>query len=302
MPDLFREAVNIKWKEVAPSPVATALHTAVLYNNAVYVGGGRTDSDDRHSGNFHVNVYHLDINKWDNPISTPHELFAMVVLMNKLLILGGITKISKLTTKSVLALDGYQWKGYTEMPTARHSASAVNYQMMIIVMGGVDKNRLLNKIEIFDGTTGQWFKCNNLLQPLLRPESVVLGDTLYVLSGQTQGEPSTEVYAASLDTLPSHQLKWQRLADIPWTLSAAAGLNNKYLLAVGGLAASDTICVLSTTNKGGMSSGTSSWKSIGCLPIVQAGPAAVCYGNQVVVVGGIDKNGKKSNAVYIGTF
>ena len=35
--DLLSGPVNIKW-EGPPAPVATAAHTAVLYNGAVYVG------------------------------------------------------------------------------------------------------------------------------------------------------------------------------------------------------------------------------------------------------------------------
>ena len=38
IPDLLSGPVNIKWEEGAPAPVATAFHTAVLYNGAIYVG------------------------------------------------------------------------------------------------------------------------------------------------------------------------------------------------------------------------------------------------------------------------
>ena len=52
IPDLLSEPVNIKWEEGAPSPVASAFHTAVLYNGTIYVGGGACNDDDT----FKINI------------------------------------------------------------------------------------------------------------------------------------------------------------------------------------------------------------------------------------------------------
>ena len=38
IPDLLSGSVNIKWEEGAPVPFASAGHTAVLYNGAIYMG------------------------------------------------------------------------------------------------------------------------------------------------------------------------------------------------------------------------------------------------------------------------
>ena len=60
IPYLLSGPVNIKWEEVAPAPVATGDHTAVLYNGAIYVGGGVCDNID---DLFKINIYHPDANK-----------------------------------------------------------------------------------------------------------------------------------------------------------------------------------------------------------------------------------------------
>ena len=39
---------------------------------------------------FKINIYNPDTNKWDDAIDTPHAFFAMTVLVDKLIIVGGI--------------------------------------------------------------------------------------------------------------------------------------------------------------------------------------------------------------------
>jgi len=297
IPDLLSGPVNIKWKEGAPVP-ATAAHTAVLFNGTIYVGGGDCDDD---AYNFRINIYHPDTNKWDNAVDTPHAGFAMTVLVDKLIIVGGGIRNEGVTNK-LLVLESGQWKDYTQMPTERAFASAISHQSIMIVMGGTkDFDHPLNTTELLDSTTGQWFKCDDLPQPLMCSQSVIVGDVLYTLSGGTSnGDDSKAVYAAPLNALSSCQLKWQQLADTPWDGSAAVNLNNKYLLAVGGKAHHDTVCVLKR-EKGSLFTSTS-WVSIGSLPNVHCASSAIGLDNQVIVIGGCGWNNHSSDTVTIGTF
>ena len=110
------------------------MYTAVLYNNAVCVEGGRTES--KCTDPFQVFIYHPDTNKWGIPIETTTACFALAVLMNKLLILGGVSRSSRSLTNKVLVLDGCQWKNYTEIPTIRANIGVGSYKTMMIVMDG----------------------------------------------------------------------------------------------------------------------------------------------------------------------
>ena len=141
-PDLLSELVNIKWEEGAPLPFATAAHTAVLFNEAIYVGGGNYDNKD---ARYRINIYHPDTNKWDNATDTPHALFAMTVLVDKLIIVGGLGRVSHKVTNKVLVLEHDQWKDYTRMPTARVFASVVSHQSLMIVMGGMATKHIFRK-------------------------------------------------------------------------------------------------------------------------------------------------------------
>ena len=78
-------------------------------------------------------------------------------------------------------------------------------------------------------------------------------------------------------------------------------MNNKYLLAVGGTAEHDTVCVLKGEKAGSVITSTS-WESIGTLPKVHRFTSAVSLGNQIIVVGGYDDEGDNHNTVTIGTF
>ena len=297
IPDLLSEPVNIKWEEGAPLPFATAAHTAVSFNEAIYVGGGSCDNEDDMCK---INIYHPDTNKWDDAIDTPHNFFAMTVLVDKLIIVGGISSVTDDITNKLLVLEHGQWKDYTQMPTARMLLSVVSHQSLMIVMGGMNTEHALITTELLDSTTGQWFTCDDLPQPLAGLQSIIVGDTLYILGGAGDGRYSKAVYAAPLDALSNHQIKWQRLADSPWGASAAVSLNNKYLLALGGNAMHDTVCILKR-EKGSMISSTS-WESIGSLPTIHYGTSAISLANQIIVSGGIDEKNCNHKTVTIGTF
>ena len=249
IPDLLSGPVNIKWEEGAPAPVASVYHTTVLYNGAIYVGGGLCK--DVHDL-FKINIYHPDANKWDDAINTPYLGFSMTFLVNKLIIVGGMIRRPVKVTNKLFTLQGGQWEDYSQMPTARQWASAVSHQSMMIVMGGTDDDdEILSTTELLYSTTGQWVKCNDLPQPLYFLKSVIVGDMLYTIGGRNgDGKDSKAVYAAPLHALSNHQLEWEQLADTPWKGSAAVSVNNKYLLVVGGDGVHDTVCVFKSEKAG----------------------------------------------------
>ena len=302
IPDLLSEPVNIKWEGGAPAPVASGFHTAVLYNGAIYVGGGICSDDDYDNDNYRINIYYPDLNKWGDALDTPHVGFAITVLVDKLIIVGGEIRGSTKITNKLLTLQGGQWEDYSQMPTARAAASAVSHQSMMIVMGGMDEKHILNATELLDSTTGQWFKCNDLPQQLYWLQSVIVGDLLYTLGGMSTDSDSKAMYAASLDALSNYQLKWQQLANAPWDFVAAVSVNNEHLLAIGGEISEEdtvhacTVCVLKREE------GSTSWESIGSLPNVHMYTSAVSLGNCIIVIGGGDETGRVHRTVTVGTF
>ena len=280
--------MNIRWDQGAPAPVDRAGHSVVECNGAIYIGGGWYGDDQYH---YQIDIYHPSTDKWDS-MNTPHALFAMTVLTNKLVIVGGLTSGGH-NTNNVIVLENNNFKDFTKMPTIRCRATAVNYQSMMIVMGGYDGSRRIGTTELFDVTTSQWFKCDDLPQPLSHLQASIVGDMLFVMSGaDSANSPSKAVYSASLNTLSSHQLNWKQLCDSPLPCIASVALRNKYLLIVGGRSRNNTVYVL----KDG------SWKVIGTLLSVQYYSSAVSLGNKIFVIAGKNYDTSIGNAVSIGTF
>jgi len=294
IPDLSSGPVNITWKKGTPAPVTSGDYTAqgVVFNGAVYVGGGGSPTNPH----FRIDIYYPSTDNWGSTIETPHKYFAMTVLMDKLVIIGGKPHTGTCTNK-LLVLEMDQWKDYTKMPTARSRCVAVSHKSMMIVMGGHIGKEVVSITELLDATTRQWFKCTDLPQPLLSHYSLVIGDMLYLLGGIDHTiTASTAVYAAPVDTLTSHQLKWRRLKDTPLAAITAVGMNDKHVLVVGGRKEQDTVHVL----KDGAGD-SSSWKCIGSLPAVHYYTAAVSVDNKIIVIGGKDFEDIMTNTVSIGT-
>ena len=233
--------MNIRWEDGAPIPVITKGHTAVLFENAVYVGGGSG------GGIFHyrLDVYYPNTNKWGDPIVTPQSDFGMTILMGKLLIVGRATKHDSLTSDIFMLRDS-EWEDFgIELTRARFRTCAVSHNTIMIVMGGYIDGCICRTTELLDSHTREWYKLDDLPQPLFLLQLAIVSDILYVLGGNTEDRvPSKSVYAASLDTLSSRKIKWHHLADTPLEGSAAVSFSNKYLLAVGGTAADDAVCIL----------------------------------------------------------
>jgi len=295
VPDLCSGSAQIRWKEGAPAPFAGIDHVLVVYNGAIYCGGGSTKDGPL----FTVYVYYPDTNTWGPPIDTPHKLFGMTVIMDKLVIVGGRPASGDVTGK-VLFLDRGRWYDYTEMPTARSACFACTRQSNMIVMGGWDGHNELRTTEVYDNTTGQWFRCTDLPLPLYDLDAIVLGDVLFVINGNTSGGDFTlKTYATSLNTLSSRQLKWQALADTPQAAMCGTGAGNKYLLCVGGRTKTGSVCVLRSD---GSDLSNARWKVIGSIPAVHYYTAAICMGNQIFVISGKDYETEMHNGVSIGTF
>ena len=297
--DLFSGPVNIKWEEGAPTPVGRAGHTAVWLNGLVYVGGG-TEIGWKLS--YIINCYDPVNNSWSSPINTPYGHFAMTTLNNKLLIAGGKDKSYK-RTNQIFTMDAGQLKNYTKMITARSDATATGHQGMLIITGGRDdKRNKLSSTELFDSSNGQWYVSNDLPQPHYWLQPVIVDNILYLLGGVNKdGKASPTVFTAPLDTLSSHQLKWNTLQDTPWCTSAAVNVYDKHLLIVGGAKMiGDKYTLTSDVYK--LNKVSHSWEAIGNIPSARSSSAAVSTAdNRIIVIGGFNDKYEFTNTVWIGS-
>ena len=301
--DLFSGPVNIKWEEGAPAPVGGYDHTAVWLNGLVYVGGGYEPSTGiLPQPSYIINCYDPVNNSWSSSINTPYCCFTMTTLNNKLVTAGGQDRSDKITNQ-ILIMDAGQLKNYTKMITARLYATATGHQGMLIITGGDDdKGKKLSSTELFDRNNGQWYKCSDLPQPHYFLKSVIVDNILYLLGGANKDyHSSPAVFTAPLDTLSTHQLKWNTHQDTPWCDSAPVSVNGTHLLIVGGHKY--------TGRKGTFTSDihkfnkvSHSWEAIGHIPSARSRSAAISTAdNRVIVIGGENDKHQTTNTVWIGT-
>ena len=265
---------KVKWEELTPIPVRRSGHTAVLLDGVVYIGSGfEGKSSYNRKSSYRLDVYDLTANHWSStPITTPYCHFAMTILGNKLVTAGGTTKQE--AVKQVMIFNAGRWKDYSEMPTARIDATAIGYHSMLIVVGGSAKVYgewiRISTTELLDTTNGCWYPCNNLPSPRQQLKAVTMNNELYLSGGiDKSGKVSPQVFVASLDTLPTHKLKWQSAPNTLWCGSAPVVLYNKFLVTVGGRQQSRTteVCTFNPS--------TGQWKHLTNIPAARSAPAVV---------------------------
>ena len=301
--------VNVKWKKGDPGSgsVGHSDHTAVWLNGLVYVGGGYVAG----TTTKYINCYDPVKDSWGPSIFTFYSYFALTTLNNKLVTAGGQSVKYSKRTKEILTVDTDQLKShsYTNMMEARSHATAIGYQGKLIITGGQDDyGRSLFSTELFDSKSDppEWHKSNDLPRPLSQLRSVIIDNTLYLLGGvDKDGDYSTTVYAASLDTLSTLLLEWKEHSFTPCVHGAPVIVNGTHLLIIGGY-----------KYKGGGKSGctsdihkfnkvTNRWEAIGCVPddLARQGAAAVSTAdNTVIVMGGLDDKGVATKTALIVSF
>ena len=248
--------MNIKWEEGTPAPVHHYGHTAVWLNGLVYVGGGHGSG---YKASYMINCYDQVNNSWSSFINTPYCNFAMTTLNNKLVTAGGKDRSGK-RTNQILTVDAGQLKNYTKMITARSLATAADLQGMLIITGGNDdKGKRLSSTELFDSNNGQWHKCSDIPQPHSSLKSVIVDNILYLLGGVSKDGYYS--LTAPLDTLSTHQLKWNTHQDTPWCDSTPVSVNGTHLLTVGGYSGGKHTSNIYKLNKI-----SHNWEAIGHIP------------------------------------
>ena len=301
--DLFRQVV--KWKELAPLPVCRLACHAVLLGGNVYVGGGYERTNTGYKRCYRLDVYNVATNHWSSsPITTPYCRYAMTVLDDKIVTVGGETKDHQMVKKVLILCTG-EWKDYSEMPTARCNATAVGYHSKLIVVGGTLKIEgevtVLPTTELLDTINGCWYACNNLPLPHYQLKVAIMNNVLYLLGGFVQrGKQSPKVYTASLDTLSTHQLNWQSAPSTPYCLSSPVVLYSSCLLTIGGVQESDInnisreVCIFNPS--------TCQWKILTTIPTTRTGPAVVAVDDKLLVISGLVSRNTISKVVWIGMF
>ena len=228
---------------------------------------------------------------WSSMV-TPTFWYGLTIYDDHLTLVGGKEYPSHRLTNKIWLLqslgeDGREeWKedAIPPMPTRRSGVSAVGYDKVLLVAGGLDENYLpMKTVELYQ--LGQWRSTTPLPRPCSDMSSTVMGSHVVFAGGEGLGR---EVYHCSVDT-KSKTLQWERLADAPLEYSSIITLNG-VLLAIGGYTGLSQSAAMF-----GFSVHTRSWHHFFNPPLpLSSTSTAVIPTGQIVAVGGLSGSSRSS--------
>ena len=168
---------------------------SVVVQGRVYVGGGFAGSGS--DSNYIVMEYDISSGKWGKLPPYRACYFAMTVINNQLVLVGGGEHGDHSKVLGVWRAESKEWTHpYPDMPTARAQGSAVVYKKWLVVTGGVG----------YGVDSKQWYAAPPTPTPWSFMETAIVGDTCYFMGGLTGGSYGTadnDVYSVSLPALIS---------------------------------------------------------------------------------------------------
>ena len=273
---------------------------SVIVQEIVYVGGG--------GSGFNNNIY--IVMAYNTHSQTWHQLpphatwgFAMVVINNKLVLVGGRNHSNDDTNiLGVWEADKRQWTHpYGPMPTPRSWPSAVVYKQWLIIAGGnVTGPNKVSTTEVLDISSNQWNSAPSAPNPWAEMRSVIIGDMCYFMGGFDSAGVTKMVYSVSLPALVSQTTStsstphsmWKTISTLGHTLCSPLSIGGE-LLAVGGVKNDKTVSEIRhyvpETNK---------WVVVGhtTSPIYRCSCTVISV-RLVAVVGGVPDN----HTFYLGS-
>ena len=175
---------------------------AVVEDNRVYVGGGSTSNQ-----NNIVLVYDVNQNSWDTLPKLPVAYFGLAKLAEQLVTVGGIRERGT-TTNTVYSFiedsSDRPWQPiFPPMPTARSGVTAISFKSNLVACGGSNKHeKFLNRVEVFQLRTYQWYQANCLPVASYLLSSTVINAVMYLGGGyQKNDEFASTIMYIPLTTL-----------------------------------------------------------------------------------------------------
>ena len=214
------DTVHDTWKALAPMPTPRGAGVAALVGTKVYVIGGASvhpgaklvslTPNGPHRSLDSNEVYDISTNKWAAraPMPTGRNHMAAGVVNGKIYVIGGRVGSVFVVASATDIVEEYDpatdtW-GYARarMPTTRSGLTFATYAGKIYVIGGEYLNNLIvgafRDIEAYDPASDTWSILPPMDEPRNAPASAVIGNRLYIISGQMQsGSIGGEALASS---------------------------------------------------------------------------------------------------------
>ena len=177
-----------KWTKIDQKLVKRAFHNSHVYNNKLYIIGGKRVSNLKGKEYLENRIEVLNLDKKSKVIDkvNPHKAvnFASVIYKDNLIVMGGSIKSTiedvKTFSKEVHALNLQTglWYNIGNMPIPKET-QGVLIEDTIYLIGGYN-NDPINNIETFNLKTGKWTKEGELFQSMINPGVLAVEHIIYI--------------------------------------------------------------------------------------------------------------------------
>lgn len=215
---------------------------SVVVQGRLFVGGGDAGRGTP-TNNYVVLEYDACLGEWTTLPQYRTCDFAMAVINNQLVLVGGCENGCESKMLGVWELDAKLWMHpYPELPTARSRCSAVVHKEWIIVAGGWSEGHPLPCVDVMNSDTKQWHKGPQTPIPWYNAKAVLVGNTGYFLGGHdSSGSTMKTAFGINIQTLTFdinskvfNETRWKELPGLELARSTPLSVSGS-LLAVGGL-------------------------------------------------------------------
>ena len=304
MQDVLKLPLKFTWKDGPDMPYGKCGYVqSVLIQGKLYVGGGEGLGTDRI-----VMEYDVASKKWTNLKEYQTTSFAMAVLNNQLVLVGGYDHGRN--SKVLSGHDKVWTHPYLEMLTARSSPSVVGYKEWLVVAGGQASGRQeLLCVEVLNTGSKQWYTGPPTPSPWQNMKTLVIEDQAYFMGGHILQtifkNVSNNVYQLDIHNLISSitsqkssrstdQQIWKKITPLSLTESAPLTIGGS-LLAIGGgdKGEASTAIYLYSPQHG-------TWEKIGDLPFPRTKCTCAMISNrEMIVAGGVSDYLNALKSVHI---
>ena len=309
-----RDSFTLKWREAKKAPRGMSRGSnAIVDGDMLYLIVVRN-----------IYAYKSTDETWDQLPKCETKWCSLAVVNNLLTTIGG--RDSGKVTNQLFSLTGEgrskTWREvFQSMPTKRSSSVVVCTGQALIVAGGNNQDlKTLRTVEVMNIDTKEWSSAADLPEPLFGASITICHNRIYITGDWNDRGPIKSVYTCTLTDLflscrsrllgerlaqslsvtsPARSNVWDKVADLPVTLSTCVTLHGR-LLAIGGYDSKDT----PTTDVHIYNPTSNTWEVISKMKISRLYCfAAVLPTNELMVVGGCTTSSysSKTDSVEIAT-
>ncbi len=286
-----------EWVTLADMPQSRFGHCSVIYQDRVWIIGGRTQLSSSISK---IDCYNLKTEEWEpdaSELQNARSNATAAVYDDKIFVIGGHDDRKILNAVEFYDPNEKKWQEVAPLLQPREGANAIVFKDTLFVIGGRSDSgifsKILDDVEFWDGTGWQEHKTWHLKYARVFMQSVVVDSFIYILGGRFIDGQYDFVERIG----QSGEAESRRSFSIPRFYFSAVGVEN-LIYVLGGVrqgdfeALTDTIEYYSTEHD--------FWYALDLgMTSPRAGLSAVSYKDNIYVFGGMDIDLKVWNTAEV---